>query len=528
MQIELMGAAMVGQEAYESSIRLGLVIEADAPFEAWHERLLGELNALSGVRLVRIYLDAAPRPPVFMSALSFSAFRFDNLVTRRKGVEMRPDWRLAARAFAGPEEPDIVIDLRAAANAVAGAAREVWSVDFLRGPASPERLGMRVAASGAGAFSIALERVTPAGFEQIDQAVCTGRRSAVRNLEQAEQVIAAMILRTLRARIAGITNKTREPLADGLVLQPADDDHALLFAGKFVAYAAARGADTLSKRISAWSGTLAPHFKLYHATGTPLDFSPGAAQALADSGKNYLADPFLFRQGGRLWAFFEIFDYRQNTGSIGVAELTGNGLGPIETVLSGGGHLSYPQVFAHGEEIYMMPECCARRRVEIWRAVRFPYEWELAATALEGAIAVDSNLHFDGGKWWLITNVAFDPSIDAGLELSVFEADGPLLKNLAAHACNPVIADARYARNGGRIFRQGGKLYRPAQSLEFGKYGYGLYIMEILRLSHDEYEERPVRFIRGCHHLDSNGADIIFDMRRGVSLEQAAQSGKPA
>ncbi|MBK8199999.1 MAG: hypothetical protein IPK75_16760 [Acidobacteria bacterium] len=512
---------------------IGFIIEATAPFEAWHERLIRELRALPGVQIACVILDPARRRPAFASSLEQAAFQIDNLVTRRRGAQARPDWRgvqIDAGAAVCDRPLDIMLDLRAEAGELSQPVGEVWTVDFLRGPASPERTGMQMAVTSPGAFPIALEARTASGYQTIDQAVCASRRSAARNLEQAQQVIVAMILRTLRARLSGAQVRAgRANAQDALTLQApgaAPKDQALLFAGNFVSYAAARGADTLSKRVSAWSGMLSPHFRLYHGRGSPLDFSPGEAEALSSSRKHYLADPFLFRRDGRLWAFFEVFDYVEDTGSIGVAELTHDGLGPVSIVMSGGGHLSYPHVFEYAGEIYMMPECCARRRVEIWRAVNFPFEWELVSSALEGAYAVDSNLHFDGAKWWLFTNAAFDPSVDAGLELSVYEADGPLLKRLEPHARNPVVADARYARNGGRVFWKDGKLYRPAQSLEYGQYGYGLYLMEILRLSHSEYEERPVRFIRGCHHVDSNGEDVIFDLRRGVSGVQATAMDK--
>ena len=523
----------------DDALLFGLVIEANARFELWHERLLKEVQAIPGVQLASVALDPATRPPAFESALASAAYRFDNFLTTRRGAAPRPDWQHAGveTPELGPDQTlDVVVDLRAQPGMRCGgseAAREVWSVDFLRGPNSPEQLGMHVAVAGYGAFPIALEQATEGGFQPIDHAVCAGRPSAARNLEQAQQVTIAMILRTLRARIAGARQRPADAEQTGLQIQDTalsqkvGSEQAIRFAGNFVSYAAARSADSLSKRISAWSGTLAPHFRLHHAKGSPLDFSLDESTALRSSRKHYLADPFLFRDGGKLWVFFELFDYASDTGSIAVAELTPKGLGPIETVLTGNGHLSYPHVFAHGGEIYMMPECCARQCIEVWRAVRFPYEWELVSTALEGALAVDSNLYHDGDKWWLFANVAFDAESDAGLELRVYEADGPLLKGLTPQARNPVVADARFARNGGRVFWRDGKLYRPAQSLEYGQYGYGLYIMEILRLSHEDYEERPVRFIKGCHHMDSNGSDIIFDMRRGATVQLPAAPEPP-
>jgi hypothetical protein len=510
-------------------LNLGVVIEADAPYLNWHERLLRALGSLEGVKLVCINLDQVQMPGTFSSFLSRAAYNLDTFVSRARAPDTRLAWKqmtLGAPASDGHQILDVMIDLRTnPANPGAAGAREVWSLNAFRGPGSAESFCMRAASAGTGAFEVSLDRVAGGGFDRLDSAVCATRFSAARNMAQIGQVSVAMILRTLRARVSGLAEQQPRSGCEAAERQlkitgrPFGQHEPLGFAVNFVANATVSGLDGLARQFDYWRGSLEPNFQVYRASGSPLDFSLRHARSLGVSQDHYLADPFLHRHQGRLWLFCEVYDYDRNTGTLAVAELTQFGLGPFEPVVGGDGHMSYPHVFEHDGEVYMLPETCARRRIEVWRAIRFPYEWELVSTALDGEAAVDTNLHHDGDKWWLATNCAFDADSEAGLELHVFEVDGPLLGKLQPHARNPVVADARYSRNGGRFFSRSGRLYRPAQSIEFGRYGYGLYIMEVLKLTALEYAERPVRFIRGCHHLDSSADDIVFDLRRGTPLE---------
>jgi hypothetical protein len=82
-------------------------------------------------------------------------------------------------------------------------------------------------------------------------------------------------------------------------------------------------------------------------------------------------------QDGSTFVFFEDYSYREGEGSISCAELRPNGIGEPRTALTGPDHLAYPSLFQWRGEWFMIPETGARRRVEIWRARRFPDEWAL-------------------------------------------------------------------------------------------------------------------------------------------------------
>ncbi len=190
-------------------------------------------------------------------------------------------------------------------------------------------------------------------------------------------------------------------------------------------------------------------------------------------------------------------------------------------MLSPGYHLSFPFLFEHDGQLFMLPESCASRRIELWRCTAFPDSWELHRTALEGTNLSDSTLANLDGQWWLFTNISDDPFDDMCSELHLFRADSPMLEKLEPHPLNPVVFDSRCARNAGRIWQRDGVFYRPVQDNSHGTYGYGLQLMQIEELTMERYRESTVRHITpnfkrgiiGCHHIDILDNHIVFDVR---------------
>ena len=263
-------------------------------------------------------------------------------------------------------------------------------------------------------------------------------------------------------------------------------------------------------------------FCFKYGTGGPLDFDPARGADFVPSGNRYWADPFLFEHEDGLFVFFEDYAYGSRKGHIGVGKIIDGHISTIGPALTADNHLSYPFVFRHGGEIFMLPETNQTSRLEIWRCKNFPDAWELHATALEGVPTVDSALFCYRGDWWLFTNITADSYGDHCTELHIFRADGPMLNSLEPHPLNPVVIDARTARGGGRIFLEEGRPVRISQDNSHGTYGYGLNVMEITRLDAQNYSERLIRKITpdfetgliGCHHADFAGGAFIMDVRR--------------
>lgn len=220
------------------------------------------------------------------------------------------------------------------------------------------------------------------------------------------------------------------------------------------------------------------------APGSP---QTGAPFTLLDPpAGHFLADPFLLEREGRAWLFVEDFDWSAGRAGITVAELRDEGVGPFRPVLSPEHHLSYPFVFEHDGDVYLVPESAAARRVELWRATELPDRFERERVLMEDVEAYDATLLHRDGRWWMFVTIAMPggPSVD---ELFLFWADA-LDGDWRPHALNPVVSDVRCARPAGRVFERDGRLIRPAQDSS-GRYGRALVWREIDVLTTERYAE---------------------------------------
>jgi hypothetical protein len=205
----------------------------------------------------------------------------------------------------------------------------------------------------------------------------------------------------------------------------------------------------------------------------------------------FYADPFLVPDGERLWLFFEDADRTSGKGAIRASQLRPDGtLGESRVVLECDYHLSYPFVFQRGGAWYLLPETSGHRTVELWRATRFPWEWQLEKVLLAGVYAVDPTLFEHAGRLWLFAGVS-EGGGDAQDELFLWHADS-LAGEWRPHPKNPVVSDVRHARPAGPLFREDGALYRPGQDCS-GAYGSAFWLHRVDRLDERDYRETPVR-----------------------------------
>jgi hypothetical protein len=184
-------------------------------------------------------------------------------------------------------------------------------------------------------------------------------------------------------------------------------------------------------------------------------------------------------------------------------------------------HLSYPFVFAHGGEIFMIPETSSVRRVELYRAVDFPHEWRHEATLLDGLVASDATLLAHGDRLWLFVGVAV-PHGTMLDELHLFSAT-ELRGTWRPHPRNPIVSDVRCARPAGAIQRWGTRLVRPAQDGS-RRYGGAISFREIDELSEAGYSEHEIAQLapgdlgdaRATHTYACDARFEAIDLRRRV------------
>lgn len=218
---------------------------------------------------------------------------------------------------------------------------------------------------------------------------------------------------------------------------------------------------------------------------TPID----GFSWLADDGERFYADPVLLHEAGKDYLFVEEYPYTTQRGIISYTELdaAGRALFTPRPVIERSTHLSYPLMFRHDGEIYMIPENSAENHVPLYRARNFPDDWEHVGPLVPDIGLHDATLFEHDGIWWLFGNEArqHGSSWDC---LMIFHARSPL-GPFEPHALNPVMVDARVARPGGPVLRAGGSLIRPVQSC-LGGYGRFIRFVEIVELTPETYRQR--------------------------------------
>lgn len=244
----------------------------------------------------------------------------------------------------------------------------------------------------------------------------------------------------------------------------------------------------------------------------------------------FWADPFVVEHEGRYAIFIEELEYADDTGYLSVIHFDedGNPVLPPVPVLKQPYHLSYPQVFEDGGNLYMVPESSRNRTIQLYRAARFPDKWEFVMNLMEDVSAVDTTIWKHDGKYWMFANVTENAGASSCDELHLFFSDSLMSGGWQPHPCNPVVSDVRRARPAGRIFEQDGRWYRPSQDCS-GSYGRAIEINRIEHVDETSYRETRLRRIDAdwdkdivCTHTFSRAGRLTcidgLKIRRKTSL----------
>jgi hypothetical protein len=226
------------------------------------------------------------------------------------------------------------------------------------------------------------------------------------------------------------------------------------------------------------------------------------------------ADPFVVEKSGRYYIFFEELPYALGKAHIAMVELDRSGRVSAPTrVLEADYHLSYPFVFEHDGQLYMLPESARNGTLELYRCVDFPLQWKRERVLIEGLRLVDATLYRMHDRWWLFANSAAPESRVFDDELHLFHAER-LTGEWRAHPANPVKSDARSSRPAGALFLRDGVLYRPAQ-ICVPRYGAGIAVHRVTKLTPQQYAERQVeRLLPGA----ASGLFGLHTMNRAGDL----------
>lgn len=247
---------------------------------------------------------------------------------------------------------------------------------------------------------------------------------------------------------------------------------------------------------------------------------------VTDIRAGFVADPFLLGRPDALYLFFEAWNSDRDRGELAFSTSVDEG----RTWQYGGVmlrepfHLSYPQVFEWGGEVWMIPETRQDRSVRLYRAAAFPHRWVHEATLLRGLYADATVLRHDD-RWWLFAQRGLD-------EMRLFFSRD-LGGGWHEHPASPFWpGNRRRTRPGGRILNIGGSLVRFAQD-GLPRYGFSLRPFAIDHLDEERYIEHelpgsPILKATGVgwtasaiHHLDA----VPLDRGGWLTVIDGAASG---
>lgn len=471
----------------------------------WQFELARRLSADPGVDLVVRFVDGPALPVAFdmLCAVEGSVLGLSG--------ERACD-RLDAAAFARwmqdePVDADLVLDFSPAAS-------DRDSPPDLRVlyDGSPDEDSMLT--------SVLMQRATALSIiDRAGHAVASAYpgiedyRAMTRALDHVFTALLRLVLKAVRqprgqARPAPAPRPERRALTSGAILS---------FGARALAGKLRDRLDELCREGPSWFVAWRKVDRASCLSGLMAGLKPDDYTRMANEPGRYYADPFLFEAEGRMHVFVEEFPYATGKGLISVATLTADGVSRPRPVLETASHSSYPHVFAHEGNIWMIPESAQARSVDLYRAERFPDRWVHEARLLDGIEAGDATLCRREGLWWMFvaTREWHGSSWDG---LCVFFAErlkGPWL----AHPDNPILIDSRSARPAGQFFLHQGELWRPAQDCS-ENYGTGLSFCRIERLDRGGVAQAVTAHIRlrgegvtrGPHTFNRLGGVEVIDL----------------
>lgn len=203
------------------------------------------------------------------------------------------------------------------------------------------------------------------------------------------------------------------------------------------------------------------------------------------------ADPFVVKEGDSFYLFFEEVKIGSGNGHICLFEFDekGNLINekPI-SVINEEYHLSYPFIFKSDAQYYMLPEAADSNALWLYKCTEFPMKWKKYQKIFSNKQIYDATLFFHEGYWYIFGTEKLSQGGSRDQYLHIYFSKELNSEVWDPHPLNPLNTDVRGARPAGRILKKNDKLLRPTQ-IGAPKYGYGIRINEIMKLSPTEFIE---------------------------------------
>jgi GT2 family glycosyltransferase len=491
-------------------MRVGLRVDP-LRLSRWHEWLISSLSGMPNCRVTLIFC-VTPRPSPLSCLLAMELERLiyglgaGYAIDR---IDLSDLKRFGSQVGEGAEGCDIVIDL------VDDGAREPACARMLTPMFNgvPGEIGAIAAVLGSGPVWVDVYERSCGGRLTARPAM-SDRRVLVKALDGVLSSAVELLLKGLSEPFM-----THEIGATSVIAQNTPPGSASAIAR--VATVLVEKAGALIASIAAGGYAWAVAYRLDEGASL-LDGGQATFAVLQNDPRQFYADPFPFEHQGRRLLFVEQYSHATARGCIAVATIGKDGtIAHPRPVIEEPYHLSYPFVFRCDGQIWMIPESAAANRIDLYRAIKFPYHWKREGSILEGVAGYDATIAQHGGRLWMMAAMARwkNTSWD---HLSVFYAKG-LLGPWIAHEQNPILIDAKQSRSAGAMFTRSGQLMRPVQDCS-RIYGGAIAISQVNVLTPAQFRQTTVGKVEcgtlGCHTYNrSAGLEVIdiFGATRGVA-----------
>jgi hypothetical protein len=263
-----------------------------------------------------------------------------------------------------------------------------------------------------------------------------------------------------------------------------------------------------------------PHWQVFYRekpVNKPIGDLTGAKwHKIPNPPFRFLADPFPYNYRGKDYIFVEDLDHRSKKGILSVVDVATSKVTPI---IEEPHHLSFPFVFFHQGEYYLLPESGEAKELVLYKALLFPFKWVRDTVLINNQECADATPFYFNNKWWMLLNSTDGKGSMADM-LYLYSSDS-LKGEWHSHPQNPIKIDCSATRGAGAVIEKDGKLYRPVQNCEKG-YGHSVNLYEITTLNSEMFEEKLVS------NLKVDGGDKLWRLHtynQSSSLETIDGSG---
>lgn len=208
-----------------------------------------------------------------------------------------------------------------------------------------------------------------------------------------------------------------------------------------------------------------------------------------------VADPFLFVHNEELYLFYE----EKKLLSPGILKMIKTNdleswTEPV-TVLQEPFHLSYPFVFEHEGEVYLIPETGDAGEVRLYKAIDDSLNrFEKVSTLLRHDVVdpsviidySDSSIIKKANLYYLMTTL----NVNGVNQLLLFISE-KLEGSYQQHPQSPICISQKFGRNAGSLLEWDGNLYRFAQDCN-GSYGENVSVFKVNSITEADYKEELV------------------------------------